>query len=297
MSQRFDPFDKAIDKLEPGDLAKLRTVSEGWYVEYKKEAPTAATLAKSVAAFANTHGGWLFIGIEELSRQNPVAGWFPGIEKGNATAVVQSLRDGIATNVAPTPHFDVRVDDVRLVGSMLDGYENADRFEKLLSRKGFKTVGIADLNAVFNIILGLVNIYEKLNAKVNFTGPWFSKARILNAWRLVPFLDVDRVLDEFEKHGIPVLLEENATSPPGSHPSSFNDVPAYDELALANEDASSYSKARVLLRALNVFSPIAHAFGVPGIEAIAKQSEEKPYYILLHEAGIRSVGAQNRKKS
>jgi predicted HTH transcriptional regulator len=75
----YSPFQKDFVQLDASDLTALRTVAEGWYVEYKREVPNASSIAKSVSAFANTYGGWLFYGIEEKSRDEPVAGAFPGI--------------------------------------------------------------------------------------------------------------------------------------------------------------------------------------------------------------------------
>lgn len=77
----YSPFDKSLWELEASDLASLKSATEGWYVEYKREASKADTMAKSVSAFANTHGGWLFYGVTEKSKDEAVAGEFPGIAK------------------------------------------------------------------------------------------------------------------------------------------------------------------------------------------------------------------------
>lgn len=57
----YSPFDKSIRDLEASDLAILKIVHEGWYVEYKSELVKAPALAKALSAFANTYGGWLFL--------------------------------------------------------------------------------------------------------------------------------------------------------------------------------------------------------------------------------------------
>jgi len=48
----YSPFQKELSKLQPHDLAQLREASEGWYIEYKQEAPNASTIAKSISALA-----------------------------------------------------------------------------------------------------------------------------------------------------------------------------------------------------------------------------------------------------
>jgi predicted HTH transcriptional regulator len=55
----FNPFVKKLEQLESSDLAILKEVAEGWYVEYKSILLDTRKIAKSIAAFANHYGGWL----------------------------------------------------------------------------------------------------------------------------------------------------------------------------------------------------------------------------------------------
>lgn len=89
MRYEYNPFDKSFDEIIPSDLAILFSVAEGWYVEYKQEVPNASAVAKSVTAFANTYGGWLFYGIAEKSKDDAVAGTFPGIACEDADGILQ----------------------------------------------------------------------------------------------------------------------------------------------------------------------------------------------------------------
>ena len=50
----------------------------------RRETPNAASIAKSVSAFANTYGGWLFYGVNEKSKSGAAAGEFVGIARENA---------------------------------------------------------------------------------------------------------------------------------------------------------------------------------------------------------------------
>ena len=49
--QQYSPFDKPINDLQPTDLAKLKSVNEGWYVDYKRDLINAGAMAKAVSSF------------------------------------------------------------------------------------------------------------------------------------------------------------------------------------------------------------------------------------------------------
>lgn len=53
----FDPFGKPLADVKAADLARLRDVEEGWYVEYKATSPNADRIARSLCSFANQYGG------------------------------------------------------------------------------------------------------------------------------------------------------------------------------------------------------------------------------------------------
>ncbi len=110
MHSRYSPFpDKELSQIAAKDLAELSSVSEGWYVEYKREIPKAKAVAKSISAFANTYGGWLFFGVEESSKSDNVAGSCPGIPRAEMDTALQAIRQSAASHLNPIPHFDSRV--------------------------------------------------------------------------------------------------------------------------------------------------------------------------------------------
>jgi len=104
----YNPFGTSLANITATHLGSLRAVHEGWYVEYKSEVPNASSIAKSISAFSNTYGGWLFYGVSEKSKAESVAGEFKGIERDSLDAALQKIRQACATSVNPTPHFDVR---------------------------------------------------------------------------------------------------------------------------------------------------------------------------------------------
>jgi hypothetical protein len=104
----FSPFKKSFNNLEAKDLAALRDITEGWYVEYKQEIPNAQSIAKSVSALANSYGGWVFYGIKEESKENSVAGEFIGIDSSEVDAALQRIRQAVAGLMNPACHFEAR---------------------------------------------------------------------------------------------------------------------------------------------------------------------------------------------
>ena len=87
-------------------MAILRTISEGWYVEYKSELLPAKGLAKSMSAFANHYGGWLFIGIQEQERK---ASSFPGIDEADVPKAEEQLRNASKDCMSPSAQYEHRV--------------------------------------------------------------------------------------------------------------------------------------------------------------------------------------------
>jgi hypothetical protein len=106
MTSKFNPFGKEISKLEASDLAILREVYEGWFVEYKQKIETK-DLAKQIAAFANSNGGLLFIGIKEKDGKERTASEFPGVTDIDKT--LATVRNAASVHIHPqftgyTPH-------------------------------------------------------------------------------------------------------------------------------------------------------------------------------------------------
>ena len=103
----YRPFDKALNDVAPDDLAQLRNVHEGWYVEYKQEVIRERDLAKSLSSFANQYGGWLFLGVKE-DRTTHAADSFPGIPDAELAVAEQSLRNASKDLLHPPVFYNLR---------------------------------------------------------------------------------------------------------------------------------------------------------------------------------------------
>lgn len=96
-----DLSDLAIGKIDLAALKRLIAAGEAGGVERKAEMPQDA-LASSAAAFANTSGGWLLVGVRD---DGSIAGWAP---PGNAH-IHDYLRERLRHVIDPLPGFDAQL--------------------------------------------------------------------------------------------------------------------------------------------------------------------------------------------
>lgn len=102
----FNPFKKSIrEPLTPEDLEALiaDSVSEGYFVEYKGILPASKKIAKSIASFANTYGGWYIAGV--TTDGHNVAQRIAGFSLDDCHDPIASLRDSIRLGINPVPVF------------------------------------------------------------------------------------------------------------------------------------------------------------------------------------------------
>ena len=462
MMQMYSPFDKATNDLQPADLSRLKTVSEGWYVEYKSALVNPSALAKAVSAFANTYGGWLFLGVKEHSKGDSVAGEFPGIPEQEVDSALQRLRHSATENLNPTPFFETRVlrgpcaeigltegvsvvvieipqshtaphvhkdgriyrrvadgsepkpetdrfildqlwrrsepirkvtrkwvkrdpefsdaekgmpyvrlllcvdpwqqhdlwldepfseirsiltssltgnhsfpfDTVYTIGEEiiarhtkgnnpynygltwrfkrdmscdivlplsfyapsdlhslnmdLDGYEQKTHFIRILREQGHTQSRIADLNFLMFLLSVIVSKYRYLLNLADADREFYFKARVLNAWRVLPFIDIETVLSEFETHGLPMIMDSTVTFPFGDEPESFARIcePEIEH----SEDKETLDR---MGQVIHMFMIIANMFGV---RIIVKDGSTIPYS-ELRDIRVRALTVhENRNK-
>jgi hypothetical protein len=458
--QSYSPFSKQIDNLAAEDLPVLRNVAEGWYVEYKQEVPNASSIAKSIAALANTYGGWLFYGIAEKSKDEPTAGSFPGIDATKVDAVLQQIRNAVAMLLSPVAHFEVKPvfgpyepiglpqgraivciqvpwspiaphihhkgliyrrvadssdprpeNDRFVVDQMLErsklivtryaewhdddpfisggeenkpyirvmitpslvherhpranlglktvrhilgqqkgefsavpfghvyttsagyvgrqsekspedlglmwhlqhnlrsdvlipmdyvetvdfetlellmhGYDHSSRFVSMLRRQGFRRARVLDLNKLFTILAGVVEIQRRLHIEAGWSTDFFVKHKILNASRMPAFVDVESMMSEFEAYGVPMLYENKVTTPPGSSHETFVSIQAYSKVP--------DEVTQIIIQTSLVFLPICMAFGVDfGFE---KNDDDVPAYCdELKASALRSIERSRQRR-
>jgi predicted HTH transcriptional regulator len=109
---KFNPFNKKISELKYNNLKKLTTnqVSEGQYIEYKKEFISGLDMCKGLAAFANSEGGWFFIGIKDDDITN-IATDLIGFELGEnkytpMKNIIEAIEGRIKQHIFPVINFE-----------------------------------------------------------------------------------------------------------------------------------------------------------------------------------------------
>jgi Putative DNA-binding domain len=102
----FSPFKKSLrESLAPEDLQVLiaDSVAEGYFVEYKSILPAPNKIAKSIASFANTYGGWYIVGV--TTDGHNVAQRVAGFSLDDRHDPIASVRDSIRSGIDPVPVF------------------------------------------------------------------------------------------------------------------------------------------------------------------------------------------------
>ena len=172
----------------------------------------------------------------------------------------------------------------------LEGFEQVSRFVNVLRASGLDAVRVIDLNFLFMVLLGVVNIQEKLADLAGWKDScWFS-AQLVNVAGTVPFLDVSGIIDEFEKNSVPVGFRNKIEIFPGHRPASFIEIERGKD-GLTDE-------LRILFKAINMFMYIVKALGLPEwLIGDGKGDDAGNYYIALHEAGMRARKVQENRKN
>lgn len=134
--------------------------------------------------------------------------------------------------------------------------------------------------------MGVVETQRRLLKAANWTHGYFAKARVLNVWRTVPFVDSSSIIKGFEKHGVPMCLNQAITTPGGETPETFKEISNFNEHEQEN--------IQIALQTLAIFSFVAYAFGLPAWISSEENQQTPLYYEELMQAGARAMNIQAR---
>ena len=164
----------------------------------------------------------------------------------------------------------------------IDEYKHIEWFTKLLQSQGagYSSPRVVDLNIVFQTILAVASKYRRLLALVSDDLAFYCKVRLLNCWRIIPYMDVTQVLQQYEKHGIPMVMESELTAPVGHHPDSF---------AYIASPASNDKLKAIMLQGMMIFAQVAVALGLPILPNENSGNEGVQLYKDYFDAGTRAT--------
>ena len=154
-----------------------------------------------------------------------------------------------------------------LLESPIGKYEYAESYVKLLVDKGYwrkdewMDLDVVDLNSLPYVVIAITNQYRS-PATSRDIGPCFHfKARVLQAWRRLPFLDVPQVIESFTHFGVPMPMRNELTIPPGTDPDTF--APLQVEANSSAEPGDELSQG--MDQAIPILFRVFTAFGVSGL--------------------------------
>jgi len=99
----YNPFDKPLSDVDTSDIYQL-DVPEGYYCEYKRNLIEKSEIAKSIGSFANTYGGFLFLGIDEDNETNRPNNWFT-LSSGDSAKYKETVRNTVCEYLNRPPRF------------------------------------------------------------------------------------------------------------------------------------------------------------------------------------------------
>ena len=154
-----------------------------------------------------------------------------------------------------------------LLESPIGKYEYAESYVKLLVDKGYwredewMHLDVVDLNSLLYVVIAITNQYRALLRLVTSDPAFHFKARVLQAWRRLPFLDVPQVIESFTHYGVPMPMSDELTIPHGTDPDTF--APLHIE---ANSSAEPDDELwQGMDQAIPILFRVFTAFGVSGL--------------------------------
>lgn len=101
----YYPFEKNINDITLVDIEGLkeRQIAEGLYIEYKSTFQSPLKIAHTISSFANTYGGWYFVGIE--SNESNIPEDLSGFNLITHQNPIEHVRNIVRDYVTPFPRY------------------------------------------------------------------------------------------------------------------------------------------------------------------------------------------------
>lgn len=178
----------------------------------------------------------------------------------------------------------------------IDDYQFGERFIDLLKARSHERVRVIDLNIAMNALTAIVVKYRRLLNLSQAGNDFFIKARIHNAWRTLPFIDVEQVMSDFEEFGVPMLMRQKTFVPPGTDPASFAKIAHVPPSESETASKEIQDIVSCMTQAYFVFAHIATAFGVTMyFEGETPEENDVIDPSDFRDAGTRAMAVQAKR--
>lgn len=185
------------------------------------------------------------------------------------------------------PLSKFRCDSLDDLGNWFAGYEHTDWFLRICEKQRYSRPTVIDLNILLQVLLGIARIQTSLARDFGWAGPVYAKMEVSGIWRTIPFVDTAFALNEYEKHGLPLMLQDKINIHAGSHQGSFIELDR-----LENEDFENH---RILL-ATKIFVILALALGISPSAVVDDEGADFGSYVRdFLRAGDRARDVQKKR--
>ena len=153
-------------------------------------------------------------------------------------------------------------------------YDHGEEFVSRLAQKNLEFARVLNLNILVTLIGRVVARHRSLAALEGIRGPFHLKARIENAWRVVPFIDTSEYIAHIGNFDVPIVQDSDLTAPLGGWPEGFITASELSQVPSENEQPIDNS-------AIATWIAIMQALGIPGE--------------VLGKSGNKILGVANRE--
>ena len=187
--------------------------------------------------------------------------------------------------VLPLPLY--APDTIETLSIDLNGYQHTELFLEILKEQGHVQPRVTDLNFLMSALIHMMSQYRRLLDLTGVKREFYIKARVLNAWRIVPFIDAETILNDFCEHGLPMVMDSTITVPEGYDPDSFEII---DE-----EESEHEENMYAAVQAALAFESTAQAFGIPAVDGADRTQVLRTRYSELWATGSRAMKVQENR--
>lgn len=182
------------------------------------------------------------------------------------------------SSIISIPFSSASVEDV-CVRRWLHGYEQEARMITQLRSQNFKLGRILDVNILYNVILGVLELQLRLMRQAGLKGAYYAKAALHNIWRKIPYLDTESYIEFIQEHGIPLIQTNDEFAPPGQ---------SYESLRIISKAKDSKRGDQFSINATDTFRFIADIGYALGLSPLVSLSDKMDWLKVMERVAKRN---------